>query len=430
MLNGSWGAEPVRRIRNSLSASFSAFSKSGVGKALPRRRSLLLMVLPFLLGLGWAYGVSPTVYRDAAPAQLAQGWQNIWAQLLVERYRLAVNTAVTGPEFNENLVRLLGAVDDPVAIVRSLGISDAGFLPLVERAQLTSMAAPPEPDLRGDVEPFVVGPVVLVLGSIALTLLNRLVLQPTVVAGARSLWGRRPGTVTMPTVPSHIRRRAPEAVETGAAEAGQPVLRRLSVFQGSSGDYDDSWEIQAGNSAFLGECGLTAADSGAQGSAPRVSALEAWLFDKDDPVRSMTTIFATSLVVNDPTARAQMETRGNIVPLEPGATAYLETNALRLRVRVIDVVWGATGAAPGNSFLESATSEITVWHKMAANFPDPGSAPTLPDLNPSQPTRPRAGGPQSTQRTRRSTLPADVTRPVVPPQDDFHDDQGDFRPVG
>ena len=144
----------------------------------------------------------------------------------------------------------------------------------------------------------------------------------------------------------------------------------------------------------------------------------------------MTTIFATSLVVNDPAARAQMETRGNIVPLEPGATAYLETNALRLRIRVIDVVWGATGAAPGNSFLESATSEITVWHKTAANFPDPGGAAILPDLNPSQPTRPQAAGPQSTQRTRRSTLPADVTRPVVPPQDDFHDDEGDFRPVG
>ena len=126
------------------------------------------------------------------------------------------------------------------------------FCPWSSGPSLTSMAAPPEPDLRGDVEPFVVGPVVLVLGSIALTLLNRLVLQPTVVAGARSLWGRRPGAVTMPTVPSHIRQRTPEAVETGAAEAGQPVLRRLSVFQGSGGDYDDSWEIQAGNSVFLG----------------------------------------------------------------------------------------------------------------------------------------------------------------------------------
>ena len=430
MLNRPWGAEAVRRIRNSFSATLSAFNDSGVRKALPQRRSLLLMVLPFLLGLGWAYSVSPTVYRDAAPAHLAQGWQNIWTQLLVERYRLAVNTAVTSPEFNENLVRLLGAVDDPVGIVRSLGISDAGFLPLVEQAQLTSMDAPPTPNLQGDLEPFVVGPVVMVLGSIALTLLNRLLLQPTVVAGARALWRKRPGAEFLPSAPSHIRRRAPEAVQTGDAEAGQPVLRQLSVFQGGGGEYDDSWEIQASNTAFLGECGLTAADSGALGSGSRVAALEAWLFDKDDPVRSMTTIFATSLVVNDPTARAQMETRGNIVPLEPGATAYLETNALRLRVRVIDVVWGAAGAAPGNSFLESATSEITVWHKIAAGILDPGNAPTLPSLNPSQPTRPRSTRTQPTQRTRQSTFPADVTRPVVPPQEDIYDDPGDFRPVG
>ncbi|MCY4022838.1 MAG: hypothetical protein OXF32_05275 [Anaerolineaceae bacterium] len=419
----------MRRLKSAISGTFSAFNESAVRKAMPQRRSLLLMVLPFLLGLGWAYSISPTVYRDAAPAQLAQGWQNIWTQLLVERYRLAVNTAVTSPEFNENLVRLLSAVDDPVSIVRSLGISDAGFLPLVERAQLTSMAAPPEPSVQGDVEPFVVGPVVIVVGAIVLTLVNRLVLQPTVVAGAQALWRRRPGSVSMPTVPSHLRRREPEAIYSGDTEAGQPVLRRLSVYQGSGAGYDDSWEIQAEDKAFLGECGVTAADDGTRGMA-NISALEAWLFDKDDPVRSMTTIFATGIVVNDPTARAQLETRGNIVPLEPGATAYLETNALRLRVRVIDVVWGATGNAPSNSFLESATTEISVWHK--GGFIDQGShtAPTLPALNPAQATRPHSPPSRSAGRTRPSGPATDVTGPVVPPQEDPFDGSGDFRPVG
>ncbi len=429
MLNMVWGAKPVHRIKSAISGTFAAFNESAVRKAMPQRRSLLLMVLPFLLGLGWAYSISPTVYRDAAPAQLAQGWQNIWTQLLVERYRLAVNTAVTSPEFNENLVRLLSAVDDPVSIVRSLGISDAGFLPLAERAQLTSMAAPPEPSVQGDVEPFVVGPVVVVIGAIVLTLVNRLVLQPTVVAGAQALWRRRPGSVSMPTVPSHLRRREPEAIHSGDTEAGQPVLRRLSVFQGSSAEYDDSWEIQANDKAFLGECGVTAADDATHGIA-NVSALEAWLFDKDDPVRSMTTIFATGIVINDPTARARLETRGNIVPLEPGATAYLETNALRLRVRVIDVLWGATGNAPSNSFLESATTEISVWHKGGIFDPVSHTAPTLPALNPAQATRPHSPPSRTSGRTRPSGSSTDVTGPVVPPQEDPFDGPGDFRPVG
>ena len=389
-----------------------------------------MMVLPFLLGLGWAYSVSPTVYHDGTPAQLAQGWQNIWTQLLVERYRLAVNTAVTSPEFNENLVRLLSAVDDPVGIVRSLGISDAGFLPLVEQAQLTSMAAPLTPTAQGTVEPFVLGPVAVILGAIALTLVNRLVVQPTVVAGAKALWRSRPGGVSMPTVPSHIRSPDSPPVLSGDTDMNQPVFRRLSVYQNSAGEYDDSWEIQADNDAFLGECGVTAADTGMEGSAYRVSALEAWLFDKDDPVRSMTTIFATSFIVNDATARAQMETRGNIVPLEPGATAYLETNALRLRVRVIDVVWGTAGSAPSNSFLESATTEITVWHKAIAPGQDLSSAPTLPSMNPSQQTRPLAQRTQPTQGTRPSRPPADITRPSAPPEDDPFGGPGDFRPVG
>ena len=417
----------MQRARNAIGGWIQSFNETGVRKALPQRRSLLAMVVSFLLGLGWAYSVSPTVYRDAAPAQLAQGWQNIWTQLLVERYRLAVNTAVTSPEFNDNLVRLLSAVDDPVAIVRSLGISDAGFLPLVERAQLTSMEAPPAPTLQGDVEPFVAGPAVMVLGAVALTLIYRLFLQPTVVAGARAMWQKRPGTVSMPSVSSHIRRRVTESVEGGDSEGGQPVLRQLAVFRSSSPDFDDSWEIQAEDKAFLGECGITTAETGLQEGAARVSALEAWLFDKDDPVRSMTTIFATGFIVNDPTARAQMETRGNIVPLEPGATAYLETNALRLRVKVIDVVWGALGASPSSSFLESATTEIAVWHKTGFAGGFAGSELTLPSLNPSQPTRPYA------PETRPSGAPAppmDVTRPVVPPQEYAPDESDDYRPVG
>ncbi len=421
----------MRRVRNTLSGTFQSLSESKVRKALPRRRSLALMVLPFLFGLGWAYSVAPTVYHDGSPAQLAQGWQNIWTQLLVERYRLAVNTAVTSPEFNENLVRLLSAVDDPVGIVRSLGVSDAGFMPLVEQAQFTSMAAPPTPSVQGSVEPFVVGPIALILGAIVLTLANRLVVQPTVVSGAKALWRQRPGKVSMPTVPSHIRNRDSVAVPPGETEVTRPVLRRLSVYQSSGGEYDDSWEIQAEDNLFLGECGVTAADTGLEGSAFQISALEAWLFDKDDPVRSMTTIFATSFIVNDPTARAQMETRGNIVPLEPGATAYLETNALRLRVRVIDVLWGTTGSAPSNSFLESATTEISVWHKAVAPGQDPASAPTLPSMNPAHPTRTiPAQRSNPTQRTRPSRPPSDATQSSSNPPEDPYGGPGDFRPVG
>ena len=419
----------MQRVKSRLSGTFRSLGNSRVRQALPQRRSLLVMALSFLLGLGWAYGVAPVVYRDGSPAQLAQGWQNIWAQLLVERYRLAVNTAVTNQEFNENLVSLLSAVDDPRGIVRSLGISDAGFLPLVEQAQRNSMPAPVSPTLQGTLEPFLLGPAALLLGAIALTLVNRLILQPTIVSGAQKLWRKRPGAIeaSMPTVPTHIRNRESAPSPPLEAEANHPVLRRMSVYQASGGEYDESWEIQAQNDSFLGECGVTAADTSFQGDTYRVSALEAWLFDKDDPVRSMTTIFATGYIVNDPTARAQLETRGNIVPLEPGATSYLETNALRLRVRVIDVVWGAAGPTPANSFLESATTEVTIWHKSGAAGATLVSAPPLPQVNPAQTSRPPG---LSTQPTRPSHPATDPTRPAPPPEDDPYGDPGNMRPVG
>ena len=428
----------MRQLKSTVSGSIDSLKRSKVRQALPQRRSLALLVIPFLLGLGWAYNISPTIYHDGSPAQLAQGWQNIWAQLLVERYRLAVNTAVTSPEFNENLVRLLSAVDDPVGIVRSLGISDAGFLPLVEQAQPSSMSAPPVPTVQGTLEPFLLGPVALVLGAVALTLVNRLILQPVVVARARGLWRRRPDGIAMPDMPAHIRKREEPAVPTGQGDAGQPVLRRLSVYQSSQGNYDESWEIQTETNSFLGECGVTTADTGPEGNAFQVSAIEAWLFDKDDPVRSMTTVFAIGSVINDAMARAQMESRGNIVPLEPGATAYLESNALRLRVRVIDVVWGSAGPTAAGSFLESATTEISVWHTAGTSDQELSAAPTLPYLNPAHPTRPvpsqQSQGTSGTQGTRVSRPPSDAgqsgTAPPPPQEDDPYGGAGDFRPVG
>jgi hypothetical protein len=72
------------------------------------------------------------------------------------------------------------------------------------------------------------------------------------------------------------------------AELGEPVTRKMSVFLMGRGQYDDSFEIEDQNDMFLGECGAAIAETIGEGSPTKVAAIEVWLFDKDDFVRTLT----------------------------------------------------------------------------------------------------------------------------------------------
>jgi hypothetical protein len=213
----------------------------------------------------------------------------------------------------------------------------------------------------------------------------------------------------------------------------------MSVFLMGRGQYDDSFEIEDANEMFLGECGAAIAETIGEGTPTKVAAIEIWLFDKDDFVRTLTGVFATEYAFNDPAIRSKLEPKGSVVLLRDGAVLTLDTNTLRLQARIIKMGYGDAS----NSYIENATIEIAVWRKVGAAraVPAGGPPPLLPEkplpldiqfdpppVIPATPARPMAA--PATPPAMPPTMPAaPPSRPLAPQDDDPFGGTGDFTPI-
>jgi hypothetical protein len=223
---------------------------------------------------------------------------------------------------------------------------------------------------------------------------------------------------------------------------GAPVVRKMSVYLAGRGQYDESFSIEDSNDMFLGECGATIAETIGAGEPEKVTAVEVWLFDKDDYVRTVTKVLVSEYAYNDPALRSKLETKGELVLIQPGATAILETNTLHMQVRVMDMTYG-TGPLPANSYFERFTLELAVWQRQgvpAAAVPAPAFAapvapaaytPPVPYTPAPAPQQPAAPAPQPYAPPTPYTPPAPPPSP--PPrrdEDDPFGGTGDFTPIG
>lgn len=449
----------MQKFREWLIGSYNGLYKIVLEPSMPSRQTVLIVVLAFVTGLLWAYVLSPTIYYDGDPSQLQQGWQNEWVQLLADRYAAVSSSSATGAEFDQSIINLLSAVDDPVGIVDAQGINVPGFRQLAKQAEALAKQPPPRPSIVASILPFIVGSIVMVIASVVIALVGRILIYPNII---EPLIKRIRGEVavsdaaTQKTIDAMRAARAAEekAKETAStdAELGDPVTRKMSVYLMGRGQYDDSFEVEDSNDMFLGECGAAIAETIGEGDPAKVTAIEVWLFDKEDFVRTLTGVFATQHAFNDPTIRSKLETKGDLMLMQPGAEIMLETNALRLRARVVEMAYGS-GEAPANSFLENSTIEVAVWQKASAPSavlaggppPLPAEKPLAPDIqfdpppplpsapsSPATPAMPAASPPPVSTPPTRSMPP---TRQPAPPTSPSQDDDpfggtGDFTPVG
>jgi len=189
------------------------------------------------------------------------------------------------------------------------------------------------------------------------------------------------------------REREEELKKQMAAEApsalGPPITQKVSIYTKGRG-YDDSFAIEDANDMFLGETGATIAK--AIGDSQELSAIEFWLFDKEDFVRTLTKIFASEHAFNDPAIRSELEPKvenpaTDIIVLKIGNSAVLETDQLRVEAKVIELVEGNVAGLPPNSHYNDVTLQIQGWEKQggggapAAAAPTPAAAGSLPDIS-------------------------------------------------
>ena len=154
-----------------------------------------------------------------------------------------------------------------------------------------------------------------------------------------------------------------DAVAAPVSDLGPPVVRHVSIYTPGRA-YDDSFSIEDAkkDDEFLGECGAVISETIGAGQPEKVTAIEVWLFDKEDFVRTLTTVFVSEHAYNDPALRSTLGAKGELVVAKPGAIAVLETNTLRLHARIVYVA-SCTGPRPPNSYFDKMTMEIQAWRK-------------------------------------------------------------------
>jgi hypothetical protein len=349
---------------------------------MPKARTLAILVGGVLLGLFWAYVIAPTVFYDSDPRTLHQSWQDEWVKLLSDRY-----AATTNADVSANIIDLLRRVDDPLGIVDRL-IATPGeeanvaklqaIRPFAEQAQPSAVTAP-QPSTIGNILPYIIAPIIIViLGTIAAILWGMFIypnlVEPLTKRGQRA----------SPQVVQERKARAESAKAmetkktdfTATTSYGPPLMQKMSNYTAGFGTYDESYTIEDEQERFLGECGALISETLGTGDPAKAAAIEVWLFDKDDFVRTVTKVFASEYAYNDPAMRSKLEAKGDLVLAAPGATVTMETNTLRLQARIVDMQYG-TGPLPPNSYFEKMTIELAAWRKEGASVtaPAPAAAP-------------------------------------------------------
>jgi len=464
------GGGPIAAARQWAIDSYNGIFKIVVQPLLPKPRVLGFMILTFILGIVWAYVLRPTQFFNGAPNQLSEGQR--------EQYIILVAGSRQANLYSEeSTIELLSRIEDPSGTVEQLitetdgniQVALQGILPLAQQAD-PGTGAPPTGSFIGGIFWFIVAIIFAVVVVNLFAIIWGLLIGGFVDQAINAITPKTEEQKRFAEERAAIkkqREREEELKKQMAAEApselGAPITQKVSIYTKGRG-YDDSFAIEDADDMFLGETGATIAKT--IGDSQELTAIEFWLFDKEDFVRTLTKIFASEHAYNDPAIRSELEPKvedpaNDIVVLKMGSSAVLETDQLRVEAKVIELSDGSVAGLPPNSHFSDVTLQIQGWEKKGGGGAAPAPAPTpapaaaaggLPDLSSYEigppPDMPSPGGQQQYSPPPPAAPPPssggglpDLSSyeigppPQMPGQDDDEDNDpfggtGDFTPLG
>ena len=183
------------------------------------------------------------------------------------------------------------------------------------------------------------------------------------IIAAFVVWRRRSALVgEIPDVPRYTE--VPEAgpvVDSSENIATVPIARFRTTYVLGHDTYDDSFSIENSSGDFLGECGVSIAESIGTEAPKNVTAFEVWLFDKND-IRTITKVVMSDHAFFDDALKAKLAPKGEPVLARENETVVLETATLIINAEVTELTYG-TGTLPPQSFFERFTIELSAWSK-------------------------------------------------------------------
>jgi len=175
----------------------------------------------------------------------------------------------------------------------------------------------------------------------------------------RRLFGNRgSGEVTAVMQATQISR---DAEKTNFEQMGlaPPITQTMTTYILGDDLYDESFSIDTQAGEFMGEYGVGVSEAIGIGDPKKVTALEIWLFDKND-IKTATKVLMSQHAFSDVNIRSRLEPKGELVQVEPQAQILLETATLQLLATVVDLEYGHA-PMPNNSYFERITLELAIW---------------------------------------------------------------------
>lgn len=210
--------------------------------------------------------------------------------------------------------------------------------------------------------------------------------EPAILGGSRASSKAPP---TLEKAKSPAARGAAIAATTEktdfAASGTPPLVQFMTTYLEGDDLFDDSFSIETPAGEFLGETGVGISETLGVGEPKRVTAMEVWLFDKND-IRTVTKVLMSDHAFNDEGLKMKLAPKGEAVLAAPGAIATLETASLRIQAKVVDLEYGS-GPLPPNSFFQRITIELAAWKRDVSKATSPGIGaasppePTLPSFD-------------------------------------------------
>jgi hypothetical protein len=319
----------------------------------------LLVGLGIGLLIGWV--IWPTQLGNATPPMLRQDFRDNYISWVAEDYAATGNLE----EAQERLGVIVSGRgrwrEEPEVLIRQIaeGHSDSANL----EALATALEAAEEP---------APGPSLLdrLVGVLKVLLVLLIVVGVAVAAyfGISKLRGER--EISERAVAS--RHMEPASWEEGGTT---PLAQFVTTYTLGDDFYDPSFSIEKENGDFMGECGVGISESIGTGDPKKVTALEVWLFDKND-IRTITKVLMSDHAYEDDTLRTGLGSKGDLVPIQANSEIALETATMVLRARILELEYGE-GQLPPNSFFKRISIELGAWVKPGAeeteglmNFPD------------------------------------------------------------
>lgn len=314
----------------------------------PLIKILMAGIAGFLLGLMWAWVIQPIQWVNATPEVLRSDLKEDYLRMAIDSFYVNRNQDLAVQHF-----RALGKNGPEILVLiqQSPGMQDQGAIKAFgQLMDAVGMLTIPQVNETSDSSSTVKFILISIAGVALLGVLGAII------------FFFRPRSRTKeatPVMQAQEYTRQAERTNFETLGLASPITQSMTTYVLGDDLYDESFSIDSPTGEFLGEYGVGISETIGVGDPKKVTALEIWLFDKND-IKTATKVLMSANAFNDMVTRQRLEAKGELVLIEPQKQIVLETATLQLLATVTDIEYGL-GPLPQNSYFERATLELAIW---------------------------------------------------------------------